>query len=224
MNKISLIICALATCITPAIANTYGEYDEYITYDSPDNTVSCPVCECSTNNNNARYDTYTGFRLYKNEHAAYAYTFPNGHHDTKKRDDFGFGSVFGNRLTDFLRVEYETLYMGSSHGMKDHNFHYNLWGNFFNAYLFQEFDGVVAPYAGAGLGLTGIWGEVDNKLDNAFDLSYQFMVGVWFDLNKRVALDIGFKYANYGQVEHETAVSKVDATQFYIGASYKFGM
>lgn len=225
MKQIPFIIGILVVCATPAIANeTYGTYDEYITYDAPDAEINCPICECDTSNNDGKYDNYTGFRIYKNEHAAYAYTFPNGHHDELKRDNFGFGSVVGNILTDFLRVEYETLYMGSSENSDDHDFDYDIWANMLNAYLFQEFSGVVAPYIGAGIGLTGIWGEVDGELDNAFDLSYQFMGGVWFDLNNRIAVDVGFKYINYGKVEHKTAVSKVDATQIYLGLSYKFGM
>lgn len=228
MKKILYIFAAIAVYTAPAMANTYGEYDEYITYDAPDAGTDCPICECDcdtvSNNPSARFDNYTGFRIYKNEHTAYAYTLPNGHHDKTTRDNFGFGTVLGNRLTDFLRVEYETLYMGSNHNDAGHNFSYDIWANLFNAYLFQEFSGVVAPYVGGGLGLTGIWGDVDGELDNAFDLSYQAMVGVWFDLNKRIAVDLGFKYVNYGKVEHENAVSKVDATQIYIGASYKFGM
>lgn len=224
MKHIPFFIIAMVLCGAPAMANTYGTYDEYITYDAPDAGIDCPVCECNCGDTPTRYDNYTGFRIYKNEHVAYAYTLPNGHHDETTRDNFGFGTVLGNRLTDFLRVEYETLYMGSNHDDAGHDFSYDIWANLFNAYLFQEFSGVVAPYVGAGLGLTGIWGDVDGELDNAFDLSYQVMVGVWFDLNERIALDLGFKYVNYGQVEHKTAVSKVDATQIYIGASYKFGM
>lgn len=224
MKKIPFIIATLCVCVTPAMAtNTDGEYDEYITYDAPDATdTDYPICKCDTDR--ARRDNYTGFRLYKNEHAAYSYTLPNGHHDTATRDNFGFGTTLGNKLTDFLRVEYETLYMGSDHNNVDHDFSYDIWANLFNAYLFQEFGGAVAPYIGAGIGLTGIWGDIDGELDNAFDLSYQVMAGVWFDINTRIALDLGFKYVKYGNVEHKDAVSKIDATQIYIGASYKFGM
>lgn len=229
MREISFIIAILAVCTTPAIANTYGEYEEYIEYSAPDattdTTTQCPICDCgvSTDTSSDR-DNYTGFRIYRNIHAAYAHTFPNGHHDEVTRDNFGFGTVVGNRLTDFLRVEYETLYMGSDHSDDDIDFEYNIWANLFNAYLFQEFEGVVAPYAGVGLGLTGIWGEVDGDLDNSFDMSYQLMAGVWFDLNDRIALDIGFKYVNYGRVDHKHTVSKIDATQIYLGTSYKFGL
>jgi len=61
-------------------------------------------------------------------------------------------------------------------------------------------------------------------LDNAFDLSYQVMVGVLFHLNSRIDLDVGFKYINFGRVEHTSGVSKVDATQLYLGLAYKFGL
>ncbi len=87
-----------------------------------------------------------------------------------------------------------------------------------------DFDNVVAPYVGAGLGLTAIWGEIDGDLDSSVDLSYQGMFGVLFRLNSRIDLDVGFKYINYGQVEHRHGTTRVDATQFYISAAYKFGM
>ena len=50
------------------------------------------------------------------------------------------------------------------------------------------------------------------------------MFCVLFHLNRRIDLDIGFKYVNFGKVEHTRGVSKVDATQFYIGGAYKFGL
>lgn len=221
MRILPATIFALLITAPCAYANDeYGAFEEdtesYPTYDCH--------CDCDNLATPPKRDNYTGVRIYKNEHAAYAYTFPNGHHDKFTKDNFGFGTVMGNRLTDFLRIEYETLYMGAQDSAANHDFEYDIWANFLNAYLFQEFSGAVAPYVGAGLGLTGIWGEVDGELDNAFDLSYQAMVGIWFDLNDRIALDLGFKYVNYGRVEHDTAVSKVDATQIYLGASYKFGM
>ncbi len=182
----------------------------------------CPVCDYPMTTQSR--DNYTGFRIYKNEHSLYSYNYPNGPKEKHKKDNVGFGTTVGNNLADWLRVEYETLYMGAQYSQKDIDFEYDIWANFLNAYLLYDCQQVVAPYVGLGLGLTGIWGEIDGELDNAFDLSYQVMVGVIFKLNQRIDLDLGFKYVNFGKVEHHHAVSKVDATQLYIGAAYKFGL
>ena len=65
--------------------------------------------------------------------------------------------------------------------------------------------------------------------DYVFDLSFSAMIGVNFALNERVDLNLGIKYQHYGEVEHELhgaefATTDVDATEFYFGAVYKFGM
>lgn len=212
MKKI-LALFLMCMTATGAMANEYIDYDVTV-------YPECPVCDCGA----PTRDNYTGVRVYKNEHAAYSYNLSNGHKEKYKKDNFGFGTTVGNNLTDFLRVEYETLYMGAQYTKYDTNFEYDIWANMLNAYLLWDFDNAVAPYAAAGLGLTGIWGEIDGDLDNAFDLSYQVMVGVLFHLNSRIDLDVGFKYINFGRVEHTRGVSKVDATQLYLGLAYKFGL
>jgi len=215
---------AAMLCLPPMAAMAeYGTYDEY----DMDLLANCPACECNCTSDDAvtpARQNYVGLRAYKNEHSAYAYTLSNGHKEKYKKDNFGFGTTVGNNLTDYLRVEYETLYMGAEYSKNNKDFEYDIWANMLNAYLLYDFDGAAAPYVGLGMGLTGIWGEIDGKLDNAFDLSYQAMVGVIFKLNSRIDLDVGFKYANFGKVEHNHGVSKVDATQLYIGAAYKFGL
>lgn len=183
--------------------------------------TTCPVCEC---NHILSRDSYAGFRLYVNQHSTYSYHAPDGTGHRKNDDNLGFGTTMGNNLTKYLRVEYETLYMGAQYSADNTNFEYDIWANMLNAYLYWEFDNAFAPYAGLGVGLTGIWGEVAGHLDNAFDLSYQFLAGVLFRLNSRIDLDLGFKYVNFGKVENQNTITKVDATQIYVGATYKFGM
>ncbi|MBD5388851.1 porin family protein [bacterium] len=209
------VTCWMCTAATGAMAYDYDTYDVYDTY----RTDPCPVCDCGRTTR----DTYTGVRVYKNEHVSYAYKL-DGHKTKYTDDDFGFGTTVGNRLTDNVRVEYETLYMGAQYSKNNTDFEYDIWANFLNGYLFTEFGGAVAPYVGAGIGLTGIWGEVDGHLDNAFDLSYQAMVGILFNLNPRIDVDLGFKYVNYGRVEHDPGSTRVDATQLYLGVNYKFGL
>lgn len=212
---------AALLCMLPIAAHAeYGTYNEY----DMDLLAQCPACECPSAGTADSRDNYAGFRIYKNEHAAYSYNLSNGHKEKYKKDNWGFGTTVGNNLTEYLRVEYETLYMGAQYSKNDKDFEYDIWANMLNAYLLYDLDGAAAPYAGLGLGLTGIWGEIDGELDNAFDLSYQAMVGILFRLNSRIDLDLGFKYVNFGKVEHDRGVSKVDATQIYLGATYKFGL
>lgn len=212
---------AALLCMLPIAAHAeYGTYNEY----DMDLLAQCPACECPAAATKDSRDNYAGFRIYKNEHAAYSYNLSNGHKEKYKKDNWGFGTTVGNNLTEYLRVEYETLYMGAQYSKNDKDFEYDIWANMLNAYLLYDLDGAAAPYAGLGLGLTGIWGEIAGELDNAFDLSYQAMVGILFRLNSRIDLDLGFKYVNFGKVEHDRGVSKVDATQIYLGATYKFGL
>ena len=175
-------------------------------------------------------DNYVGFRIHKNENIAFAYKLENGGTTTLRRDNFGLGAVVGNRLSDYVKVEFETSYTGgeSQRGVTD--FNYDVWANMFNMYLFQEFSGVISPYVGVGIGMSGIWADVDSdmyhKVDMAFDFSYQAMVGLNFALNNRVDVNLGLKYQYYGAVEHgnKFATTDVSATEFYFGAVYKFGL
>lgn len=196
-------------------------YDAYIVGD----ISMCPVCDCSAAATTATTtDNYAGFRIYMNEHSSYSYSLSDGFDYDYIDDNIGFGTTVGNNLTDYLRVEYETLYIGAQYTAADKDFEYDIWANMLNAYLMWDIDCAFAPYLGAGLGLTGIWGEIDGHLDNAFGLSYQVMVGVLFHLNRRIDIDVGFKYINFGRVEHSPGVTRVDATQIYFGGTYKFGI
>lgn len=181
----------------------------------------CPVCECPEISSR---DSYAGFRVYQNQHSTFSYHSRLGLGHNHNDDNIGFGTTMGNNLCEYLRVEYETLYMGVKYNESGTGFEYDVWANMFNAYLLWEFDNAFAPYAGAGVGMTAIWGDVDGHLDNAVDLSYQFLVGILFKLNSRIDLDIGFKYIDFGRIEHPDGHTNVDATQIYIGATYKFGM
>ncbi|MDE6478366.1 MAG: hypothetical protein K2L94_03920, partial [Alphaproteobacteria bacterium] len=143
MKKI-LTVLGMCAWVMPAVANEYGDYD--VVYDTP-----CPVCACDCVGG-AR-DNYTGVRVYKNEHAAYSYNLSNGHKEKYQKDNFGFGTTVGNNLTDYVRVEYETLYMGAQYSKYDTDFEYDIWANMLNAYVLWDFDNAVAPYAGAGVGL-----------------------------------------------------------------------
>lgn len=174
-------------------------------------------------------DNYVGIRLTKNENLAFDYNIIDSGDISMRSDNFAFGGVIGNRLTDYVRVEFETAYTGASESQRSFDFDYDIWANMFNAYLFHEFSGVVSPYVGVGLGFATIWGDVADMDDTSFDLSMQIMAGVNFALNDRVDFNVGLKYQNYGRVEHKNngrviAETDIDATAVYFGAVYKFGL
>ncbi|MBQ8294020.1 MAG: porin family protein [Alphaproteobacteria bacterium] len=212
MKKIAIILACLAA--VPVMADDY--WDEY------DYATTAP-----------RRDTYAGFRVHKNEKIAFKYDETHGGNSTIRKDNWGFGAVVGNRLTDYVKIEFETLYTGVEQSKRTRDFDYDIWANMFNVYLFREFGGAVAPYVGLGLGFAAIWGDVDtnagNMSDSVFDLSFQAMAGVNFALNDRIDLNLGLKYQYYGEVEHKLhgdtyATTDIDATELYFGAVYKFGI
>lgn len=176
-----------------------------------------------------RHETYAGIRIHKNENLTFTYDIHGASDTTFRRDNFGLGAVFGNRLSDNVTIEFESLYTGA----ENNHFNYDIWANMFNAYLFHEFSDAIAPYAGLGIGFASIWGDIDmpgaNFSDSTFDLSYQIMFGVNFALNDRTDFNIGIKYQYYGEIEHklhgnEFATTTADATEFYFGAAYKFSL
>lgn len=212
MKKLAFILAILTTM--PAFAEEY--WDDGYKYES---TV--------------RRDNYVGIRLHKNESIAFKYDIHDAGNTSIRKDNWGFGAVVGNRLSDHVKVEFETMYTGASQAKRNNDFDFDVWANMFNIYLFQEYADAIAPYAGLGIGFASIWGDVNtpsgNMSDSVFDLSYSAMIGVNFALNDRVDLNLGIKYQYYGEVEHELgnkeyAVTDVDATEFYFGAVYKFGI
>ena len=212
MKKTAFIL-ALMTAM-PAMADEYwGDYD-YST-------------------GAAKYETYAGIRLHKNERISFKYDIHDGGNSTIRKDNWGFGAVVGNRLSDNVKLEFETMYTGASQTKRATKYDFDVWANMLNVYLFHEFSGTVAPYAGLGIGFASIWGDIDapygHLSDSVFDLSYSAMIGVNFALNDRVDLNLGVKYQYYGEIEHEQsgnelAITDVDGTEFYFGAVYKFGL
>lgn len=213
MKKLSIILCSiLGLSALPAVADDYGYGYDY--------------------GNAPRRDNYVGIRLHQNEHLAFGVEFKDGN-DTKLRDDsFGFGLNIGNRLTDHIKIEFETAYTYGGEEKYDNDYDFNIWSNMLNVYVYQQFGGAVEPYAGLGIGVSGIWSDVGGGMhmsDSTADMSWGAMVGVNFALNTRIDLNIGLKYQNYGDIEMSDDAGnhisvEVDATELYIGAAYKFGL
>lgn len=180
-------------------------------------------------------DNYVGIRLHKNEHIDFDYENRAGRHLELLDDTFGGGIVIGNRLSDHVKLEFETSYTSAQFNFTNETDTHKLWSNMLNMYLFQEFSGAVAPYAGVGVGVTGIWSNMDAHAagvqikDTAFDMSWQLMLGINFALNDRIDLNLGVKYQKYGTIEHTNSnvvisTTDIDATEFYISGVYKFGL
>ena len=96
-----------------------------------------------------------------------------------------------------------------------------------NVYVYQQIEGAVEPYIGLGIGVSGIWGNIDglhNISNETADMSWSAMIGVNFALNNRVDLNLGLKYQNYGDLDIGDASTEIDGTEFYISAAYKFGL
>ncbi|MDR1337755.1 MAG: outer membrane beta-barrel protein [Rickettsiales bacterium] len=177
-------------------------------------------------------DNSIGIRLHKNERMDFE--FENGIVDRHVKDDqFGFGATIGNKLTEHVKVEFETSYTGANFWLDGYVHDYDIWSNMINMYMFSAIDGVVEPYVGLGLGISAIFadarGAAGNLRETALELSWQLMAGVSFALNERVDLNVGFKYQNYGDVKFAKSgvamgTTDIDATEFYFGAAYKFGL
>ena len=227
MKKIALFVLCIAT--GPAFANDFY----YAEYASPDAEYGVPTVSQSMNQTPAVRDNYIGLRLHKNERISFAFDMRDGAGTTLKDDGVGFGVYAGNRLTDFVKIEFETMYAGANESQRDIDFDFDIWSNMVNVYLYRTYGGAVEPYAGLGIGFSTIWsdvgGRVAHAMDTTFDLSYSIMAGVNFALNDRVDLNLGFKYQKYGDADHKKsngtyATTDIDATEFYIGAAYKFGL
>lgn len=211
MKTIFFTVALFASVMTSALANDY--WDNYET--------------------NQTRDNYIGLRIHKNENIAFKYDLVGTGKTTVRRDNFGIGAYIGNKLSDYVKLEFETSYTGGAQDDIDSEYDFDIWANMFNVYLFQNFSGAIEPYAGLGIGFATIWGDIKTNTyhisDTTFDLSYQAMLGVNFALNDRIDLNLGIKYQYYGELEHKLhgvrfAETKVDATEIYFGAAYKFGL
>ncbi|MBQ5700237.1 MAG: hypothetical protein IIV74_03010, partial [Alphaproteobacteria bacterium] len=144
MKKI--VFCLAVLTSIPAMAEEYWDEYEYEYDASPEYVV--------------QRDNYVGVRLHKNENIAFKYDINDGGNTTIRKDNWGFGAVVGNRLTDNIKIEFETMYTGAKQTKRDTNFDFDVWANMLNVHLFQEYADAVAPYVGMGIGFATVWGDV----------------------------------------------------------------
>lgn len=216
MKKISfLLLGALITC--PVIAQ---DYDDLATYDDESYT---------TTSEKSSRDTYAGIRIHRNSNIAFNFEPVGANHITLRNDNFGFGLNIGNRLTDNVKLEFETMYTITSESKESTKFDYTVWSNMLNMYLYKNYGGAVEPYVGIGVGFGGIWADIESPFigdssNSYFDMSFDLLTGVNFSLNEYIDLNFGFRYVNYGKVKTRKSTTHVDATEIYIGAAYKFSI
>lgn len=189
--------------------------------------IALPALATDYDYNPAQRDNYVGVRLHKNDNIAFRFETPDSDGTTLRDDGFGFGVYVGNRLTEHVKIEFETLYNGGKEEKYGNDFSFNLWSNMLNMYVYQQIEGAIEPYAGIGVGVSGIWGKIDglyNASKSTADMSWSAMIGVNFALNNRVDLNLGLKYQNYGDLSVDNTSTEIDGTEFYISAAYKFGI
>ena len=221
MKNFSILL--LATLIaSPAIAEDYDDYD---TYDDEPYTTE------TSKKSDAR-DTYAGIRLHRNDNIAFEIEVSGDSNKHLHNDNFGIGLTLGNRLTKNVKLEFETLYTGTTQKNDGNSYKYGVWSSMLNTYLYKSYGGAVEPYVGMGIGLSTLWSTIDmvappakTYKDTDVDLSFALMTGINFALNEYVDLNFGFRYVNYGRIKHsEDVKTHIDATEIYIGGAYKFSI
>lgn len=231
MKKLLAIILCLT--FTPAFADDWEDWSKYADYDEEEITYEEPTpsynSEPIKSSSNLNHDTYLGLRLYKNENIKFDFKPFESTNTTFYDEDIAFGLTFGNRLTDYVKIELESAYLGTSFQKNSNEFNYDIWSNMLNVYLFKEYGGAVAPYFGLGIGASAIWSAAYGSGDFRMDMSWQALAGINFALNKRIDLNLGVKYQDYGYAEHKNssgayAKTSIYGLQLYLGAAYKFSL
>ena len=82
------------------------------------------------------------------------------------------------------------------------------------------------PYVGAGLGTSYLKADFGNEAKSVYNLAWQVMAGVAYDVNSHWTLDAGYRYADLGRVRKNfgDSVAKVSARDHEIlfGVRYNF--
>ena len=139
MKKFAVLLAALLpiSAMAEEYITDYDMYDgEYYDYEYTDNTPAAT---------SQKHDNYVGIRLHKNERISFKYDIHSGGNSNVRVDNFGFGAVVGNRLSDHVKIEFETLYAGAEQTKRGVKYNFDVWANMLNVYLFQEYEKAIAP-------------------------------------------------------------------------------
>ena len=154
---------------------------------------------------------------------------------TSEKDSFS-DSTYGARLAfgakiDFLRTELElgwnkNLSKTYSDGVYKGSFKTKT--ALLNAYYDIFTKGGLTPYVGAGIGLAHLNAKMgeDGGSNNA--LAWQVGAGVAYNLTNNLALDIGYRYMDYGHVKYQwsdntgNTKAKLKTNEVLAGLRYTF--
>jgi len=180
---------------------------------------------------------FVGVRLHRNASMSFKLVDTYGGYIRERDDQMGYGVTLGTRINKNVKWEYEFSYTGTELESPTVVDKFNLYSNMLNVYLVKKYESFIEPYIGFGLGATRINAHMDNSIlgthaqDSTFAASWQIMIGVNFDFdwNDRFSMNAGLKYQDYGKVTRTNAGVKfgetvIDATEFYLGAVYKFDL
>lgn len=83
------------------------------------------------------------------------------------------------------------------------------------------------PYVGAGIGSAYLKADNGNKAKSVYNLAWQVMAGVAYDINSHWTVDAGYRYADLGRIRKNLgngSVSKLTARdhEILLGVRYTF--
>lgn len=83
------------------------------------------------------------------------------------------------------------------------------------------------PYVGAGLGTSYLKADYGEVAKSVYNLAWQVMGGLTYDLNSNWTLDLGYRYADLGRVRKNFGAGKVVKTtardhEILFGVRYEF--
>lgn len=150
-------------------------------------------------------------------HESWTSPYGNGSYSDKDSIDdnvFGGSVALGLRtklIRGALRTEFE--YSKNADAKKSQT---DDWGDkyelklkseafMFNAYYDIETNSPITPYVGAGIGASRLKGSIkwneypeDNGSIKHTNFAWQIGAGVAYDINSNIALDLGYRYMDYG--------------------------
>ena len=83
------------------------------------------------------------------------------------------------------------------------------------------------PYVGAGIGLSYLKADFGEEAKSAYNLGWQVMGGITYDVNSNWTLDLGYRYADNGRVRKNWGAGKATKVsardhEIMFGARYSF--
>jgi opacity protein-like surface antigen len=147
--------------------------------------------------------------------------FGSGVPSIKQPMDTGFrvGVIGGYNLNKWVAVEIESGFMYNGLTGSDNGWYGSipLLGN---VVLRYENDSKFVPYIGAGAGGAYTMLEGSGTDETYFVFAYQAKVGVAYNINDNMSVDVGYKFFGTGDLEYKSALKLKDIYAHYIGLSF----